>query len=403
VSELRLYLQRDGLHDGLACPWVLLDREGRIERSGSSLEDAPRAGICRAVIEADRVALVETELPDLPERKLTPLLANAVEAATLDEPEQLHVVITGRSQSGKACCATVSAPWLERMLHKLAEREIYPDAAVPEGLLLPIQPGVLSVLANEGNNVLRLDTPRALLIDAGDPPVGLQLALVGENAPQRIRVYQGNCLRMPDLQVWSAALGVEVEAAGKWDWRRAAWLDSANLLTGRLAARRAGMDWKSLLRPLLWGGIALALIQVVGIGLDGWLLQRENKALLAEQRKLAQRVMPAQANIVEPAWQVTEVLARLQSSQGQGDASGMLPLMAKLGGIWPAASAPTLQAVTYSDGTLDIALAGKPTAWVAQLQAGAAGAGLEVSSGEANGTATLVKVRTASLGAARGQ
>jgi hypothetical protein len=101
VSELRLYLQRDGLHDGLACPWVLLDREGRIERSGSSLEDAPRAGICRAVIEADRVALVETELPDLPERKLTPLLANAVEAATLDEPEQLHVVITGRSQSGK--------------------------------------------------------------------------------------------------------------------------------------------------------------------------------------------------------------------------------------------------------------------------------------------------------------
>lgn len=406
MSELRLYLQRDGLHDGLACPWVLLDREGRIERSGTSLGDVPRASICRAVIEADRVALVETDLPDLPERKLTPLLANAVESASLDEPEQLHVVMTGRGPGGKACCAVVSAPWLERLLHKLAEHEIYPDAAVPEGLLLPTQPGGWSVLANEGSTVLRLDAPRALLLDAGDPPVGLQLALAREATPRLIRVYQGSCLRMPDLEAWSAALGAQVESAGKWDWRRAAWLDNANLLAGRLAARRAGMDWKSLYRPLLWGGLALGLIQTVGLSLDGWLLQREHQALQAEQRKLAQRVMPAQATIIEPAWQVAEVLARLQATQGQG--AGMLPLLTKLASIWPSApssavSTPSLQAVTYTDATLEIVLAGKPTAWLGELQAGAAGAGLDIRRGEASGDATLIKVRAATEGERRGQ
>jgi type II secretion system protein L len=402
VSELRLYLQRDGLHDGLACPWVLLDRQGRIERSGASLADVPRASICRAVIEADRVAMVETELPDLPERKLAPLLANAVEAATLDEPEQLHVVMTGRGPAGKACCAIVSAPWLERLLHKLAEHEIYPDAAVPEGLLLPTQPGVWSVLAQEGSNVLRLDASRALLLDAGDPPVGLQLALARAAAPERIRVYQGSCLRMPDLDAWTAALGVEVEAAGKWDWRRADWLDNANLLTGRLAARRAGMDWTSLYRPLLWGGMALALIQVIGYGLDAWLLQRESKALMSEQRKLAQRVMPPQAAIIEPAWQVAETLARMQSAQGQGNPAGLLPLLTTLGGVWPAA-APKVHSVTYADGALDIVLAGKPAAWVGQLQASAATAGLEIGSGQASGGATLVKVRLAPAGGTRVQ
>ncbi len=393
MSELRLYLQRDGLHDGLACPWVLLDRDGHIQRSGLSLEDAPRAGVCRAVIEADRVGLVETDLPDLPERKLTPLLANAVEAATLEEAEQLHVVLTGRSPQGKACCATVSAPWLERMLHRLAEREIYPDAAIPEGLLLPSTPGAWSVLANQGCSVLRLDAARSLTLDASDPPVGLSLALAREATPQRIDVYQGTCLRIPNLDAWRSALNIEVDPAGKWDWRAGAWPDSPNLLTGRLAARRAGMDMKSAIRPLLWGGLALALIQVVGLGTDGFLLQRENRNLLAEQRKLAQRVLPAQANVVEPAWQVTELLTRLRSSQGQAGDAGMLPLLAKLGGIWPAASAPRLQAITYADGSLEVKLVGQPTAWVAQLQSDAAMAGLEVSTGEASAVATLLKVR----------
>jgi type II secretion system protein L len=403
VSELRLYLQRDGLHDGQACPWVLLDRDGHIERSGASLDEAPRAALCRVVIEADRVGLVETDLPDLAERKLAPLLANAVEAATLDEPEQLHVVLAGRSPQGKACCATVSAAWLERLLGKLAEREIYPDAAVSEGWLLPVQPDVWSVVVNQGSSLLRLDAARALVVDAGDPPTGVQLALGRAYRPRRIQVYQGSSLQPPNLEAWRSALDIEVESRGKWDWRNAPWPATPNLLSGRLAARRAGMDLASVIRPLLWGGLALALIQVVGLGIDSLMLQRENTALLAEQRKLSQRVLPSQANVVEPAWQVSEMLARLRNAQGQGGEVAMLPLLARLGGIWPAAGAPSVRSVTYADGGLEIALTAKPAAWVAQLQADAAAANLEVATGDAGGALSIIKIRDLTPGGNRGR
>lgn len=401
MTELRLYLQRDGLHDGQACPWALLDREGRLLRSGASLAEAPRADVCRLVVEADRVVTFAVDLPDLPERRLAPLLANAVEPASLDEAEQLHVVRLGRDGAGKTLCAAVSAPWLERFLTRLAERDVYPQGAVAEGLLVPWEPDSWSVVANEGHALVRLDARRVLAVDASDPPVGLMLALGRETRPNSIRLYRGNRLRAPDVAAWSAALGVEVVAAGDWDWRKAAWPATGNLLTGRLATRRAGPDWRGALKPLAWGALALAIIQALGLVAETLILRHEQQQLYETQRQLARRVLPAQAAVVDPVWQVSEAHARLVDRE-RGDEAGMRAMMARLGEAWSTLPGAKLRHVEYSEGALEVGLAGRPEAWLAQFEAGAARHGLSVKT-RGQGNDVVLRVTATAMGGQHGR
>jgi general secretion pathway protein L len=401
VNELRLYLQRDGLHDGLTCPWALLDGEGHVVRTGASIAEVPRAPICRVVIEADRVATVAVDLPALPPRRLAPLLANAVETATLEEAENLHVSLLGRSAEGKALCAVVSAPWLERMLGKLAEHGLYPDEAIVESLLLPHQLHAWTLVANEGSSLLCLDDARAYSIDGSDPPAGLRLALAREGRPARLHVYQGTRVRMPDLDAWRTQLGIDIEACGVWDWRTSPWRSGVNLLTGRFAARRAGLDFRGLLRPLGWGMAALAAIQILGLGLDTYLLKREQSMLQDEQRQLAKRVLPAGAKVIDPAWQVTEAYARL-SGGGQGAQAGMLDALARLGSVWPALPGPKLRNLNYSGDTLEIAMSGQSEAWLAQLKAGAERIGLNLQVAE-QGSGFSLRVNAARIGGEHGR
>lgn len=401
MTELRLYLQRDGLHDGQTCPWALLDREGRMLRSGASLSEAPRADVCRLVVEADRVVVFTVDLPDVPERRLAPLLANAVEVASLDEAEQLHVVFLGRDALGKGLCAAISAPWLERLLARLAERDIYPASAVAEGLLVPCEPDTWSVVANEGHALVRLDAHRALVVDASDPPAALTLALAREAQPKRIRLYRGNRLRAPDASAWSDALGVELVAAGDWDWRKASWPASGNLLTGRLATRRAGPDWRGALKPLAWGTLALLIGLALGLIADTLILRQEQINLYETQRQLARRILPAQAAVVDPVWQVTEAHARLVNRE-RGDEAGMRAMLTRLGEAWSTLPGARLRHVEYSDGALEVGLAGRPEAWLAQFEAGAARHGLTVKT-RAQGSDVILRITAAPMGDQHGR
>jgi type II secretion system protein L len=363
-------------------------------RAGSTLADAPRADTCRAVIEADLVSTQNVALPDLATRRLAPLLAGAVEAGTLEDAEQLHVTLLDHASDGQATCAVVSAPWLERVLASLATRGLHPEAAVSEGMLLPFEDDTWSVQANQNAYILRRGRHQAQVLDATEPPVALRLALARSPRPARIRVYQGNCLRMPDLELWRAELGVDLEVSGKWDWRAADWDDSADLLGGRFAARRAGLDPRAVLRPLLFGGLVLAAIQAAGVGLDAWILHRERTQLRAEQLQLARRALPAQAQVIDPALQVGDQLARLRAGAGTPGQEGMSALMARLGAIWQNMAAPRMRALTYGDAALAIEIDGRAETWIARLRADAQTVGLAISTSE-GAAGTTITVRAA--------
>lgn len=392
MSELRLYARRDSLQDGNGCAWVLLDSAGRVERSGANLDDLPPARHCRLVLASDMVLLLEADLPDLPARRLAAMLPAVAEAASLDDAEQLHVTMLGTGAVSRL--AAIRKDALVRLLGPLRARGLHPDRALPECLLLPWQDGEWTLLLHEDGVVARFGAHDGAALDQGDPPAGLRLALSQSAAPSRIRLYQGSALKTPDVAHWSEQLGVQVEFAGKWDWRQAAWNDQDNLLTGAYAASRNRLDWRPLVRPLAGGLALLGALQLAGMTLDLALQKREQAAIRAEMRALAERALPANAAVVDPAWQVAEQLRGLRTATG-AEAGGALSLFAQLGQAWTPGGGPVPRTVNYAGEELELTLANADQAWLDQLKGAAAARGLTIDVDKADGGRTVLRVRAA--------
>jgi general secretion pathway protein L len=398
MSELRLYLRRDALLEGPDCPWAMLDEAGQLRSSGTRLEELPRARHCRLVLAADLVLTVRTALPDLPERRLAPLLPAAAEAATLVEADTIHAVLMGRDADGQATLAVVDEAWLRRILEKLAGLGLYPDAALPEYLLLPWSEGGWSVGWRGGETVARFAKGEGMSLDDGEPPVGLSLAIAQRGRPQSVQVYQAANMGVPDWARWRAALDTTVESAGSWDWRTAPWPELPDLLQGKHSPGRSRMDWTRLVRPLAAGALLLAAVQVVGMLLDWGLLARENAAMRTQMRALAERALPAHAAVVDPAWQVTEQLQRMHSASGKPSPDAMTGLLGRLAQVWPAVGGPKIKTLTFEAGAISVDLAEADNAWLAQLKAAAPSRGLEVSSQEDKDMGIRLSVRPGGKG-----
>ncbi len=377
MSELRIFLRRDAFLDGMDCAWALLDDEGRLQASGARLEEPPKATLCRLVLAGELVLSLNASLPDLPERRLAPLLAAAAEAMTLVDADDIHAVLMDRRDDGVSTLAVIEDAWLGRVLSRLAAFGLRPDAALPEYLLLPWSQGSWSVGWRGNDTLARFDLAQGMTLDESEPPVGLSLALAQRAPPEGIKVYQGD--GGPDWARWRATLGLPVEAVGVWDWRSAAWPALPNLLQGKHASSRNRLDWTRL-RPLAWGALALVVIQFAGLMLDWTMLAHEDASLRQEARVLAERALPAHAAVVDPAWQMAERLQQLHTAAGNPSADACVGLLGRLGRVWPAG--PQVQSLSYESGVLSVSLNEADAAWLTRLQTAAAMRGLGVASAQ---------------------
>lgn len=379
MSELRLYLRRDSLLEGTDCAWSLLDDAGQLRGSGARLEDLPRAQHCRLVLAGDLVLTVKARLPDLPERRLTPLLPAAVEAATLVEADTIHAVLMERGADGEATLAVLEEVWLRRALDTLAGLGLYPDCALPDYLLLPWNEGEWSIGWRGAETVARFGRVEGMSLDDGEPPIGLTLSLAQRSRPKLVKVFQGANMGVPDWARWREVLGTEVETAGPWDWRTCPWPDLPDLLQGKHSPGRSRMDWTRLARPLAWGALLLAGIQVVGMALDWGLLARESVSIRQEMRDLAERALPAHAAVVDPAWQVTEQLQNLRSAAGKPSPDALVGLLGRFSQVWPAVGAPQIKTLTFEAGALSVVLAEAHEEWLDELKVATTSRELEIT------------------------
>jgi general secretion pathway protein L len=395
MSELRLYLHRDSLLEGADCSWAFLDDNHRLDGSGTRLEDLPRAQRCHLVLAGDLVLTVKVSLPDLPERRLAPLLPAAAEAATLLEAETIHAVVMERSKDGEVILAVLEEAWLSRVMSRLAGLGLHPDGALPEYLLLPWTESCWSIGWRGGDTLARFGKGEGMSLDDGEPPVGLSLALAHRPRPEAIKIYQANNVGAPDLARWRAALDIPVEQAGPWDWHSASWPDLPGVLQGRHSPGFNRLDWTRLVRPLAWGAIALAGIQLVGMTLDWAMLRRESAVIRQDMRMLAERALPAHAAVVDPPWQVTEKLQTLHAATGNPAPNAFVGLLGRLGQTWPAGSNTRVQTLTYEGGALTVSLAEADATWLDGLKTAAAARGLAISAqdNKDTGKGVLLTVR----------
>lgn len=380
MSELRLYLRRDTFLEGTDCAWALLDDKGQLQSSGNQLVDLPRSRRRRLVLASDLVLTLKASLPDLPERRLAPLLPAAAEAATLAEADAIHAVVMDRSKDGEATLAVLEEAWLSRVLSKLAVLGLHPESALPEYLLLPWTEGIWSVCWRSNNSVARFGKCEGMSLDDGEPPVGLILALAQRGRPEAVKVYLGENAGLPDWSRWRVTLETTVEAAGPWDWRTVPWPELPNLLQGKHSPGLKRMDWTRLARPVAWGAISLAAIQLVSLTLDWAMLARENTKIQQEIHVLAERALPANSAIVDPPWQVTERLHTMQTASGNPSPNALVGLLDRLSQAWPKLGNIRVQTLSYEGGALNASIAEADTTWLDQLKTAAAAQGLTVSS-----------------------
>ncbi|MGA7179378.1 MAG: type II secretion system protein GspL [Thiobacillaceae bacterium] len=400
MSELRLYLRRDTFVEGTDCAWALLDDKGHLQSSGNQLVDLPRSRHCHLVLASDLVLTLKTPLPDLPERRLAPLLPAAAEAATLVEADTIHAVIMDHPGDGDATLAVVEEAWLTRILSKLAGLGLHPDSALPEYLLLPWTEDGWSVGWRSNNSVARFSKSEGMSLDDGEPPVGLILALAQRKRPAAIKVYLGETAGSPDWKRWSNALEIAVEAAGPWDWHTVPWPELPGLLQGKHAPGLKRLDWTRLARPVVWGAVSLAAIQLAGLTLDWALLARENTDIKQEMHVLAERALPASSAIVDPPWQVRERLQNMQTAIGNPAPNALVGLIGRLSQAWPKLGNTQVQTLSYEGDALNVSIAEADAAWLDQLKAAATAQGLTVNSriDKDNGKAIQLTIRPAAKG-----
>jgi general secretion pathway protein L len=405
MSELRLYLRRDTFLDGTDCAWALLDDKGHIQSTGNQLEDVPRSRRCHLVLAADLVLSLKVPLPDLPERRLAPLLPAAAEAATFVEADAIHAVIMDRGKDGGATLAVVDEAWLSRILSKLAELGLHPESALPEYLLLPWTAGSWSVCWRHNNSVARFGKCEGMSLDEGEPPAGLILALTQRGHPEAIHVYAGDHAGSPDWGRWRSSLETSVEAAGPWNWLGAPWPELPSLLQGKYSPGLKRVDWARLAQPLVWGAIALVSIQLVGLTLDWAMLARENSNIRHEMHVLAEQALPANSAIVDPSWQVTERLQGMQAAAGNPAPNALVDLLGRLGQAWPKFGAVLIRTMSYEGSALTASIAEADPVWLDQLKTAAATQGLTVTSydDKAGGNGTHLSIRAAEKGSRHDQ
>jgi general secretion pathway protein L len=406
MSELRLFLRRDSLLEGTDCAWALLDDKGHVQSSGNQLVDLPRSRRCNLVLASDLVLTLKAALPDLPERRLAPLLPAVAEAATLVEADAIHAVIMDRTADGEAILAVVENAWLSRILSKLAVLGLHPEGALPEYLLLPWTAGSWSVCWRGKHLLARFGKCEGMPLDDGDPPVGLVLALAQRGHPEAVKVYLGENAGSLDWDRWRTTLAATVDAAGPWEWRTAAWPELPSLLQGIHSPGLKRTDWTRLARPVAWGAAALAIIQLVGLNLDWAMLARENADIQHEMHVLAEKALPASSAIVDPPWQVTERLRTMQAGTGGPSPNALVGLLGRLSQAWPPLGNIQVRTLSFDGGALSATIAEVDSAWLDQLKTAAAAQGLTVSSQQDvkdHGKSIRLSIRSTEKGARNGQ
>ena len=405
MSELRLYLRRDSFLEGTDCAWALLDDKGHLQGSGNQLVDLPRSRRCHLVLASDLVLILKAPLPDLPERRLAPLLPAAAEAATLVEADTIHAVVMDRTKDGIATLAVVEDAWLSRILSKLAGLGLHPESALPEYLLLPWTEGSWSVCWRSNNLLARFGKCEGMSLDDGEPPVGLILALAQRGRPEAVNVYLDENAGSPDWGRWRTALVATVEAAGPWEWRTAPWAELPSLLQGTHSPGLKRMDWTRLARPVAWGAVSLAAIQLVGLNLDWAMLARENTNIQQEQHVLAEKTLPANSAIVDPPWQVAKRLHTMQTATGNPSPNSLVGLLGRLSQAWPQLGNVHVRTLSYEAGALSASIAEADTTWLDQLKTAAAAQGLIVSSHDdkENGKGIHLSIKSAEKEGRHGQ
>jgi general secretion pathway protein L len=371
MSVCRIRVTRDTPVSG-AFEWTTLDRQGAVLASGvANLDHSPLTGACELVLASGLVSLERVAAHPSQQRRLGSALRYLAEDFALADPEQLHVASAPGPDRSSLCLAIVDRQWLRTLLERLQGARLAARAAYPESLLPALMPHTWTLVWGGAEGFVRTGKHEALALDVAEPnavPTALRLALDSARAagtgPQAIVVRSVMQSAPPDVDAWSAALGVPVEEGPAWHWSSAQPRPDFELLQGEFAARGAGSWPQRLRRPALLAAILLAL-NSAAIALDWGAKVRERNALREEMRVVYRETFGAGAVVVDAPLQMRRALADLRKQAGHIGPGDFLALLGAAAEILPGPAGARLESIAYENAALTVTLrpaAGKPAA-----------------------------------------
>jgi len=376
----------------LRCAWALID-VGRETLTGSG-QLADVTGMARGaervqlLIPAPEVLLARIKLPPSAGQRSGALLAYAAEDLTIGDPESHHVVLLGASDSDEtlSVLAIMDKRGHEAWLAAVDAIGVNNFEVHHEALLLPWRPGEWSLAWDGREGYLRSGEREAGAIDCGDrsaPPLALRLliaeAVARGGAPSTLVVYSvaDGPDAAPDVEAWSAALGIKLRLGGAWDWRRAP-ADAGLALEVRRRRWRLPTLALQRLKPAMWILCAALFIHALALVLDWSLLASERRQLRQQMDSRFRAAFPDAVAVVDPALQMRRKLAEARHAAGTVDDGDFLPMAEKVSIAMREATPGSLRSLSYESGRMTLELAGPDNAALQRIRARLNQAGLRL-------------------------
>ncbi|MCA0174850.1 MAG: general secretion pathway protein GspL [Proteobacteria bacterium] len=339
-------------------------------------------------------------LPKASGPKLRAALFGLLEDDLLDESAALHLAVQPEAKAGEsAWVAALPKPWLTAQLAAMAAAGCPADRIVP--LWTPDERPAGHVFRPAPQSDAAAAAPWLAWRDA-QGPIAMPLdsdaarALVARVPPDMPVRWTADADSADAATHWLAQLpdlsaGATVAALSPGQQMLAAAAQPWNLRQFDLAGRprrggRLGQLWQRFAhepgwRPVRWGLATLAVVQVVGLNLYAWQLNREAKAQRTAQIQLLQATFPQVRAIQDPVLQMQREVDMLRAAAGRPGPGDLETLLSAAQRAWPPGR-PAASGLTFAPGQLTLTPPWPP-AEVGAAQARLQAQGFDAQSGAA--------------------
>lgn len=352
LSELRIFADRDGLHE--MTPWVLIEADGSIVETGVGASSAPHAAQALLIIPDDVVSVLAAPLPKLSARQLKEALPAAVEDQLMTPIEKTDLALLSHRSKAPSIIAAWETDWRDALLDSPCVASTRSLRVVAESWGMSLGDDETGLLWNGKRCVLRLPDWTTCIDECEDGPTPpaiiehmLRQTTADSTAPLRFFITRDGPASIP---AWAEHLGRPVECMPPFDWRTASYSSAPSLYSRTRLYLDPAVAMNAFRLPAAVAMVWL-IFEIVAMTIDWSRLALEKRQLQTAQEKIFRSTMGETAAMVDGAVQLQRRLDELRATVGAAGSQDILVLLTRIGSHLDSGT-PPLAEIRHENGQL---------------------------------------------------